>query len=82
MAVSPKLLNAGAQNAVEVAPDQAAFNVAASRYLEMVQTETGYAVVEPGAVERAMMLGSSRPGTLGGEFRRSVAQYKSFQARQ
>jgi uncharacterized protein YoaH (UPF0181 family) len=51
---------------------------AASRYLEMVQTETGYAVVEPGALERALALGGSRPGTPGGEFRRATMQYKSF----
>ena len=44
----------------------------------MIQGETRFAVVEPGALERSIMLGSSQPGTLGGEFRRATAQYKSF----
>jgi hypothetical protein len=60
------------------AADQASFNRATSRLLEMINTETGFAVVEPGALERSLLLGSSRPGTLGGEFRRATMQYKSF----
>jgi hypothetical protein len=58
--------------------DQAAFNRAASRLLEMINGETRFAVVEPGALERSVMLGGSQPGTAGGEFRRATAQYKSF----
>lgn len=60
------------------AAEARAAQLAASRFLEMVNGETRFAVVEPGAPERALMLGSSRPGTLGGEFRRATAQYKSF----
>lgn len=51
---------------------------AASRLLEMVQGETSFAVVEPGALERAILLGRSRGGTGWGEFTRSIAQYKTF----
>jgi hypothetical protein len=51
---------------------------AASRLLELVHTETGFAVVEPGALERALLLGRSQPGTLAGEFLRSSMQYKTF----
>jgi len=51
---------------------------AASRYLEMVNTEAQFAVPQPGALDRAILLGGSRAGTVGGEFRRSMAQYKSF----
>lgn len=50
----------------------------ASRLLEMIQTETGFAVVEPGALERALLLGRTRPGTLSGEFVRATMQYKTF----
>jgi hypothetical protein len=51
---------------------------AASRLLEMVQTETNFAIVEPGALERAIVVGSHRPGTLAGEFLRSSMQFKTF----
>jgi hypothetical protein len=59
------------------AGDQAA-QLAASRMLELVHTESGFAVVEPGALERALLLGRSQPGTLAGEFLRSTMQYKTF----
>lgn len=51
---------------------------AATRLLEMVNTERGFAVLEPEKVERSLMLGSSQAGTLQGEFLRSTLQYKSF----
>ncbi|MCX8133162.1 MAG: zeta toxin family protein [Roseococcus sp.] len=51
---------------------------ALARYLEMVNGEARFAVPEPGALDRALLLGSSRPGSIGGEFRRAFAQYKSF----
>lgn len=57
-------------------PDGA--QLAASRLLELVNTETGFAVVEPGALERALLLGRSQAGTLSGEFLRATMQYKSF----
>jgi hypothetical protein len=34
--------------------------------------------VEPGALERALLLGRTRPGTLSGEFLRATMQYKTF----
>lgn len=51
---------------------------AATRLLEWVQSEARFAVPEPGAAERALMLGRTRPGTFAGEFLRASAQYKSF----
>jgi hypothetical protein len=51
---------------------------AATRLLEFVQTEARFAVPEPGAAERALMLGQTRPGTFIGEFVRSALQFKSF----
>lgn len=58
--------------------DLPAARQATSRLLEMVQTETNFAVVEPGALERAMILGRTRAGTLSGEFLRSTMQFKTF----
>jgi hypothetical protein len=51
---------------------------AATRLMEMVNTERGFAVLEPGAAERAATLGQTRPGTLSGEFIRATMQYKAF----
>lgn len=51
---------------------------AATRMMEMVHNEMGFAILEPGALERAYMLGATRPGQFWGEVARSVAQYKSF----
>ena len=51
---------------------------AASRLMEMVNTEMDYAVPTPGAIERSLLLGKSRPGSFVGEFVRSMAQYKTF----
>ncbi len=51
---------------------------AATRLLEMAQSEGRIAIPEPGAAERALMLGDTRPGTLLGEFMRSTMQYKAF----
>jgi hypothetical protein len=51
---------------------------AGTRLLEMINTERGFAVIEPGIAEKAMAMGSSRPGTIEGEFLRSAMQYKAF----
>jgi hypothetical protein len=51
---------------------------AATRLLEFVQTEARLAVPEPGAAERALMIGQTRPGTFHGELVRSAMQFKSF----
>lgn len=59
------------------APDKASER-AATRLLEMVDAERGFAVLEPGAAERALTLGRTQAGTAPGEFWRSTAQYKSF----
>lgn len=73
-----QIVGRGADGAAPDAAADAAARLATSRLLEMIQSETNFAVVEPGNLEKAIMLGSSRPGTIGGEFRRATAQYKSF----
>lgn len=51
----------------------------ATRALDMVLSETDYAVVTPGAKERALMIGvSAKKGTAGGEFARTMWLFKSF----
>lgn len=51
---------------------------AALKFMGAIAAEQRYAVPEGNTISRALLLGQSQPGTLGGEFRRSVAQYKSF----
>jgi uncharacterized protein YoaH (UPF0181 family) len=71
----------GAGGSRILSPDQAARSGAvdaASRLLELVQSETRFAIPEPGAAERAMTLRGTRRGTIEGEFLRSALQYKSF----
>lgn len=53
-------------------------NDLATRLLEMVQTETEYAVPSASLRGRAMLLSDVPPGTLVGEVVRSVAMYKNF----
>jgi hypothetical protein len=52
----------------------------ASRWSRLVNTEMDYAVIEGDPLTRALLLGSSRPGTLGGEVRRSIKMYRAFPA--
>ena len=52
--------------------------LAASRLMEMVSTEMDFAIPTPGAYERALLLGNTRPGTAQGEFLRATLQYKTF----
>jgi hypothetical protein len=50
-----------------------------TRALDMVLAETDFAVVTPGAKERALMFGvSAQKGTAGGEFARTMWLFKSF----
>jgi hypothetical protein len=51
---------------------------AATKLMEMVATETDFAIPTPGAIERSLLLGRTRPGTFVGEFLRSTVQYKTF----
>lgn len=46
--------------------------------LEMIQSETRFAVPEAGVRARAVMTGGARPGTIVGETARSVMQFKAF----
>lgn len=53
---------------------------AADKFQRLIDTEMDYAVIEGDPVTRALMIGDSKPGSLGGETRRSVSQYRSFPA--
>jgi hypothetical protein len=44
----------------------------------MVQNELNYTALEGDPLTRRIAMGSSRPGTVGGEFRRSIALYRSW----
>ena len=57
-----------------------AHRAAAEKLSRLINTEMDYAVIEGDPVTRALMLGQSLPGTIGGEARRSVAMYRSFPA--
>jgi hypothetical protein len=50
----------------------------ATRFLEMVQTETEYAVPNVSLRGRTILRGNARPGTLAGELILSASMYKSF----
>lgn len=49
-----------------------------TRYLEMINSETNFAVPSHSLRGRVFLTGDSRPGTLGGELSRSFAMYKNF----
>lgn len=51
---------------------------ASEKLQRLIDTEMDYAVIEGDPVTRAMMIGDSKPGTLGGETRRAVSMYRSF----
>lgn len=46
--------------------------------MDLIETEIDYAVLQPGARERSLMLGDSRRGSASGELLRFMWQYKSF----
>jgi hypothetical protein len=50
----------------------------ATRLLEMVHTETNFAVPSASLRGRVALIGENKPGTLGGEILRSFAMYKNF----
>jgi len=50
----------------------------ATRFLEMIQSETEFAVPSSSVRGRTMLVGESRPGTFIGEVARSFAMYKNF----
>jgi hypothetical protein len=72
------------------AMEQAAWEAARSRELDrarrdlrtdalsMITDETMYAIIEPDARARAFMRQGTRPGTVAGEFWRTIMQFKSF----
>ena len=52
----------------------------AERYLEMIQSETEYAVPNGSHRSKTLLIDQNQPGTLIGEVLRSFAQFKSFGA--
>jgi hypothetical protein len=50
----------------------------ATRLLEMVETETNFAVPSTSLRGRTALTGETRPGTIAGELTRSFAMYKNF----
>lgn len=50
----------------------------ATRLLEMVNTETNFAVPSSSLRGRTALIGETRPGTIAGELTRSFAMYKNF----
>ncbi|MDR2055210.1 MAG: hypothetical protein LBQ10_05010 [Desulfovibrio sp.] len=49
-----------------------------TRAMSMIADETRYAIPEPDAKARAFMRQGTRPGTVAGEFWRTIMQFKSF----
>jgi len=60
-------------------PDGRAYEVA-TKYMNVLNGETSFAVPSNTIRGRALMVGASRPGTLHGELMRSVGMYKAFAA--
>lgn len=50
----------------------------ATRYMEMIETETNFAVPSTSVRGRTALIGDTQPGTLIGELGRSFAMYKNF----
>lgn len=50
----------------------------AEKYLEMIQSETEFAIPSGSSRSKIMLMDENRPGTLIGEVLRSFAQFKSF----
>lgn len=63
---------------LSVEGDTKAVQAAADKFQGAILEETGNAIIEPGARERAMTSGRLQPGTVLGELGRSVLQFKSF----
>ena len=59
-------------------PEEVADQALKTRLLQMIQTETRYAVPESSLRARAVMTGGLQAGTVSGELWRSVMQFKAF----
>lgn len=60
----------------DLTPDQA--DALATKLLDMVQSETEFAVPATSIIGKAQLMGEARPGSLAGEFMRSTLMYKNF----
>jgi hypothetical protein len=67
-----------AREILNVDGDSKAVQAAADKFQGIILEETGNAIIEPGARERAMTSGRLQPGTVLGELGRSILQFKSF----
>lgn len=50
----------------------------ASKYSQLIHTEVDFAVYDGNPLIRSVVKGQSQPGTVGGEIRRGIGQYKGF----
>lgn len=61
-----------------LAPEDIGDESVAMKFLDMIHTETEYAVPSSSLRGRALLIGEGRPGTVQGELIRSFAMYKNF----
>lgn len=59
-------------------PDDIPEQSVALKFLDMIHTETEFAVPSASVRGRTLLIGESRPGTIQGELMRSFAMYKNF----
>lgn len=50
----------------------------AEKFNRLIATEMDHAVIEQNPLARSVLMGQSRPGSVGGEIRRGVGMYRSF----
>lgn len=77
-ATTPEEPSAGAKFITPLAVGREHGDELGWRVSEMIERQTRLAVPEPVLWARAQLVGDSRPGTIFGELRRSVAAYRSF----
>ena len=57
---------------------EAGHEAIAKKLNQLIHTEIDHAVIDQNPLARALVLGQSRPGTVGGEVRRAAGMYQSF----
>lgn len=72
---TPKMYHKGAEF---LRPDDIVDKDIAMKFLDMIHTETEYAVPSTSLRGRSMLIGDAKPGTAQGELIRSFAMYKNF----
>lgn len=59
-------------------PDDVGDDALATKLLDMIQSETEFAVPSTSVLGKAQVVGDARPGTISGELTRSALMYKNF----